>query len=279
MHDIADYQPTRAEQREVTLLFADLRGFTELAATLQTDPLVAELLTHVMDCLSEAVAAEEGFIVDYFGDGLMAMWNAPVDQPDHAERACRAAMQMLQSLPTVGDEWMNVIQTELRLGIGVHTGSTQVGNAGSARKMKYGPRGPNVNLASRVEAATKDLGVPFIATQSTVAQLSDALAAHRLCRAQLPGLSHAMDLYAVSQSENEKSLALWHTYEQALQNFELGNYEDTVEALADINQSSAVIPWRFLMDRAKNELGQKLRRRNSDRQVALPNGVIPVVSK
>src|SRR5688572_23731373 len=199
----------RDEQREVSLLFADLRGFTGLAETLQTDPLVCELLTHVMDCLSDAVANHDGFIVDYFGDGLMAMWNAPTSQPDHAARTCRAALQMLASLPTVGEEWMNVIHTELRVGIGVHSGTARVGNAGSSRKVKYGPRGPNVNLASRVEAATKELGVPFVATQSTVDLLPSEFAVNRICRAQLPGLPQALDLFAVATSQSETSKHSW----------------------------------------------------------------------
>ena len=70
-------QRFRTSSAKSTLLFADLRGFTELAGTLQTDPLFCELLSHVMDCLTEAVVHHEGFVVDYFGDGLMAMWNAP----------------------------------------------------------------------------------------------------------------------------------------------------------------------------------------------------------
>jgi adenylate cyclase len=271
--------PIRNEQREVSLLFADLRGFTGLAETLQTDPLVGELLTHVMDCLSDAVASQDGFIVDYFGDGLMAIWNAPTSQTDHAARACRAALQMLASLPSVGEEWANVIHTELRVGIGVHTGIAQVGNAGSSRKVKYGPRGPNVNLASRVEAATKELGVPFVATQATVDLVTDEFAINRICRAQLPGLPQALDLYAVDLSQSDTVKHAWQTYANALQQFEQGNFEVVADILSSIEEESSNVPRRFLMDRANNELGRRLRRRNSDRPVSLPNGVIPVIAK
>ncbi|MEX0611244.1 MAG: adenylate/guanylate cyclase domain-containing protein, partial [Pirellulales bacterium] len=147
MQDLAFHNSIRSQQREVTLLFADLRGFTELAASLEMIPLVCELAGHVMDCLTDAVSSHDGCVVDYFGDGLLAMWNAPSDQTDHAELACDAALEMLETLPAVTADWMGVIQTNLRLGIGVHTGIVQVGNAGSTRQKKYGPRGPNAHLA------------------------------------------------------------------------------------------------------------------------------------
>ena len=79
--------PSRAQEREVTLLFSDLRGSTELAGVLQTEPLVCEMIGNVLDCLTEAVLDQGGTVVDYFGDGLMAMWNAPAHEPRHAELA------------------------------------------------------------------------------------------------------------------------------------------------------------------------------------------------
>ncbi len=280
MHDIAHLNAIRTEQRDVTLLFADLRGFTELAGSLQMDPLVCELIAHVIDCLSEAVAQQDGFIVDYYGDGLMAMWNAPTNQPDHAERACRAGLQMLESLPAITDDWMNVIQTELRLGIGVHTGSVQVGNAGSTRKVKYGPRGPNVNLASRVEAATKELRVPLLATRSTVERLSDQFATNRVCCAQMPGLQQPVDLYAVRSANADARTSLaWRTYDEALCQFEAGELDAAADTLATIGMTVAEVPRQFLVERVQRELGRKRRRRSTDQPAARPSGVIMLSTK
>jgi adenylate cyclase len=270
----------RTQQREVTLLFADLRRFTELAGALHTDPLACELLTQVMDCLSEAVASNGGYIVDYFGDGLMAMWNAPCDQPHHAEHACRAALEMLASLPAVTEDWIILTQTELRLGIGIHTGAVQVGNAGSAKKVKYGPRGPNVNLASRVEAATKELNVPFLTTRSTADGLTSGFIANRVCRALLPGLQQPVDLYSVQRSPRDPLLEpAWRTYDKALCYFEQGDHDAAAELLATIDASIAEVPRQFLTERVQNELGRKRRRRNSDTPVSLPGGVIPLIAR
>jgi adenylate cyclase len=279
MHDATHPTLFRPEQRSATLLFADLRGSTELTTSLRTDPLACELLTHVMDCLSEAVATHDGYIVDYFGDGLMAMWNAPFDQPGHADLACGAALRMLASLPAVTHEWMNVTHTELRLGIGVHTGNVQVGNAGSSRKEKYGPRGANVNLASRVEAATKEIGVPFVATRATIDQLSNQFCANRLCCAYLAGLLQAVDLFSVSSSPTAESVdRAWQQYHEALRQFERQQLDQAARALETIDETHG-IPVRFLLDRIQRERGRQLRRRDSDKSVALPNGVVPLVAK
>jgi adenylate cyclase len=280
MHDQACQHRIRDEQREVTLLFADLRGFTELATTLDTDPLFCELLSHVMDCLTEAIVAHEGFVIDYYGDGLMAMWNAPADQPDHAERACRAAIRMLATLPDVAAEWSRLIQTELRIGIGIHTGSVQIGNAGSTQRVKYGARGPNVHLASRVEAATKELRVPLVATSATVALLPETFATNRVCRARMPGLQKAVDLYAVGLPEsNELKRLAWRTYDRALEQFEDGNFRNAANELADLDATIIDVPVQFLLERVQQELGRTLRRRSTDKPAVTKDGVIAITTK
>jgi adenylate cyclase len=279
MHDIGQHNAT-PQQREVTLLFADLRGFTELAGSLDMDPLICELLAQVMDCLTEAVLDHAGLIVDYFGDGLVAMWNAPAEQAEHPELACRAALSMLESLPEVTADWIGLIQTELRLGIGVHTGTVQVGNAGSTRQMKYGPRGPSVHVASRVEAATKELRVPLIATQPTVDQLSSRFASNRICRARMPGVRQPMDLYAIRSSEGDARLPLaWQFYDKALQHFEQGRIDDAAALLATIDRKLAEVPSRFLLEQVQRELGRQLRRRGTDKPIAHPGGVISLSAK
>jgi adenylate cyclase len=280
MHAIAHHDTIPSQQREVTLLFADLRNFTELAAALEIDPLVCELLAQVMDCLTDAVMHHEGLVVDYYGDGLVAMWNAPTDQPQHAELACRASLEMLGTLPCVAGDWTGVIQTDLQLGIGVHTGMAQVGNAGSTRQTKYGPRGPSVNLASRVEAAAKALRQPLIATTATVQRLSNRFAAHRICRALMPGLREPIDLHAVRQSENDEGLsATWRLYDEALRHFEQRRYKDAADILESIDAKGTEIPWRFLSDEVQRELGRQKRRRSTDRKGACLDGVIELNAK
>jgi adenylate cyclase len=270
----------RTQQREVTLLFADLRGFTELAASLEIVPVVCELLAHVMDYLTEAVVKHAGHIVDYYGDGLVAMWNAPANQPQHAVLACRAALQMINSLPEVTEDWAGLIHNDLRLGIGVHTAEVQVGNAGSRHHVKYGPRGPNVHVASRVEAATKELQMPIVATEFTVAQLSEEFATNRICRAALPGLPQPVDLYAVRlASADQRQDSMWRIYDEALRRFEQGRYQHAAEALATFDPAIAEVPVQFLSAQIQREINRAFRRRSTDKPAAERSGVITISAK
>jgi adenylate cyclase len=278
MHSPTLDNASRTDEREVTLLFADLRASTELVMSLATDPLACEMLGHVLDCLTEAVLDHHGLVVDYFGDGLMAMWNAPADQPEHAELACRAAFQMLERLPEVTADWVGLTQRDFQLGIGVHTGTVQLGNAGSTLQEKYGPRGPNVHVTSRVEAATKELGVPLLATQPTVERLSKRFAANRVCRASMPGV-RPMDLYALRSSMEKMHVTqTWQVYEVALQQFEQGEFQEAASALATIASPPAGIPVRFLSEQVERELGCAQRRRSTDRP-APRYGVIALEAK
>ena len=100
----------------------------------------------------------QGVLVDFIGDEMLAMWGAPQEQPDHARRACRApALDMLACVSRLSDDWKDVIGEETTIGIGINTGPVSVGNTGTRRRFKYGPVGNTVNLASRIQGATKHL--------------------------------------------------------------------------------------------------------------------------
>lgn len=266
------------ETREVSLLFADLRDFTRLSATLETN-VVYELLGHVMDCLTAAVMDHDGLVIDYYGDGLAAMWNAPADQSNHAELACRAGLRMLESVPEIIADWGRVIDQPLQLGVGIHTGPAHVGNAGSTRRMKYGPRGANVNLTSRVEAATKAIGLPLVITNATAAQLSNRFATHRICRATLPGVKEPLELFSVAaNSANSASNEAWPTYARALHAFEQGELDQAAAELAKIDASNVAIPTRFLNDHIQRELGRQ-RHRRADDQPSSSRSIIALTEK
>ena len=178
-------------------------------------------------CLTAAVLDHDGLIIDYYGDGLAAMWNAPADQPEHPELACRAALAMIEALPAVGEKWAKVLPDELRIGVGVHTGVAQVGNAGSSRRAKYGPRGANVNLASRIEGATKAVGVAAGGVASdchaVVESISDRLGFVGL---SWRGSSGRWICLAFGRRRAmERSPAEMANYQRALELFELGELE------------------------------------------------------
>jgi adenylate cyclase len=219
------------QEREVTVMFSDIRGFSRLAEKLgPTD--ICRLVSDVMDRITARVKEFEGVVVDYFGDGMLAMWNAPADQPEHAPLACRAALGILSDLPGLSAEWREKVGTPLGVGIGLNTGRALVGNTGSRYKFKYGPFGHVVNLASRVEGATKQMHIPLLITGSTKAQLGDAFATRRLCKVRVVGIQDAVDLYELrAESAPAEWLGRRDAYEQALTLFEAGQWHQAYQAI------------------------------------------------
>jgi adenylate cyclase len=253
-----------AEQREITVLFADLRGSSELANSLGNEQ-TYQLMGDVMDAFTAAVMDLDGVIIDYYGDGLAAMWNAPADQPEHAELACRAALRMADLIPAVQEKWSHVLAEPLRIAVGVHTGLAQVGNAGSSRRAKYGPRGANVNLAHRVEAAAKAMGVSAIVTRATASRLSNRLLATRICQVQLPGVANPVELFGIrSSTADEQTLSQLADYGRALDLFEREKYEEAADCLAKINSNHSNLPGEFLDQQIRKAIGLQQRRRSTD---------------
>ena len=267
------------EQREVTLLFADLRNSTALSAALEADE-TYELLSQVMECLTAAVIDHDGLIIDYYGDGLAAMWNAPADQSEHPELACRAALRMLQTLPEISRDWADMIHRELQLGIGIHTGVAHVGNTGTRRRVKYGPRGTNVHLTSRIEAATKRLNLPLLTTGATAQRLSNRFAVHRVCRARMPGFDGPIDLFSICSAPSDAHLSsAWQAYYEALRCFEQGRLQEAVDQLATIEPGITQIPSHFLAEYLNRELARQNRRRSTDRGSDTSRGVVTLGAK
>jgi adenylate cyclase len=215
------------QEREVTVLFCDICGFTRLAERLGPRR-SCRLVVDVMECATARVRETAGSVVDYYGDGLLAMWNAPADQPDHAVRACQAALAIQADLPRLSAAWQEAVGGPLGLGIAVNTGPALVGNTGSRYKVKYGPIGHTVNLAQRVEGAIKHLGVLILITGSTRARVGDAFATRRLCRVRVPGIHSPVDLYELhAESAAPDWFERRDAYEAALAFFEAGQWGAT----------------------------------------------------
>jgi adenylate cyclase len=267
------------QQREVTLLFADLCGFTSLAETLSPIDCF-DMLASVMELLTEIVATRHGIVVDYLGDGLLAMWNAPLEQADHAMLACSAAQEMLDSLPKVSKHWRDCLSGPLQLGIGLHTGQALVGNAGTRSRIKYGPRGHAVHVANRVQAAGKQLQLPLVVTKATHDQRSDDIFGQRICTAKLPGLEQELDLYTIYPAGGETQLQeQLDRYAEALEWFEAGNLVTAERLLADLAAEGGMSPARFLADYTAVQLRAVHSRRVSDQSAFSQGPVIELAGK
>ncbi|MBN1262015.1 MAG: HAMP domain-containing protein [Anaerolineae bacterium] len=147
---------------EATVLFSDIRGFTSIAEGLSPDVLIA-LLNRYFDAMSGVVLAEGGFVNKFGGDSLLAVFGTPLNpDPQHPVAALRAARGMLAALEDFNQAQRRNHEPELRIGVGVATGPVVVGNIGSEDRLEYTVIGDTVNLASRLEAMTKELGTPVL---------------------------------------------------------------------------------------------------------------------
>ncbi len=252
-----------ARSEEVTLLFSDLRGFTALSQRLGAEK-TCRLIRDMMEALSNQIVAYGGVIVDYSGDGIMAMWNAPAKQSDHALCACQAALSMIGELPGLNERW--AAETgPLILGIGINSGSAQVGNTGSTRKFKYGPHGHTVNAASRVQDATKKLGIPLLITASTCQQLPASLYTRRLGQVRLADVSVPMMLYEFhGERAQPEWLARREAYEKALALYESKQWREACQVLAPLVSSGASDRTADLPSRRLLQLAQTCMERSPD---------------
>ena len=219
------------QERDITVLFCDIRGFSRMAERLGPHD-TCRLIQDAMGLITTQIREFEGVVVDYAGDGLMAMWNAPAEQTDHAARACHAALAIQRELPQVSEAWSARLGGQLSIGMGINTGPALVGNVGSPHKFKYGPLGHTVNLASRVEGATKQLGIPLLVTGSTFALAGDKFAMRRLCRVRVVGMNTPVDLHELHASATTPEwCAQRDAYQTALALFEAGQFRACCKAI------------------------------------------------
>ena len=158
-------------ERRVTLMFCDLRSFTALSEGKSATELTL-FLNDYLTPMTDVVLASNGTVDKYIGDAIMAFWNAPLDDPAHAHHAVEAALGMRAALARLNSHWSAGVANyqPVRFGVGLNTGEVCVGNLGSLRRFDYSVIGDEVNVASRLESATKQFGVDIAATEATCAE-------------------------------------------------------------------------------------------------------------
>lgn len=166
------------EIRDMTLLFSDVRGFTAISEGLDAEELTY-FLNSLFTPLSKIILEEQGTIDKFMGDAVMAFWNAPLDDNEHASHACRAALRIMQQMPDLNERWRGEAEAKgrsfnpVKIGIGLNTGVCCVGNLGSETRFDYSVIGDNVNVASRLEGQSKTYDVVIIVGESTTARAPD----------------------------------------------------------------------------------------------------------
>jgi adenylate cyclase len=175
-------------RREITVLFADVKGFTSFPEHHPPEEVVA-ILNEYLGAMTEVVFQHDGTLDKFIGDAILAFWGAPVDQPDHALRAVACGLGMLDRLAELSVAWQAAGKPVLTCGIGINSGAVVVGNIGAeGKKMDYTVIGDEVNLGSRVEGLTRIYEVPLLITDNTLERIRDALLAEALGPVRIRGL-------------------------------------------------------------------------------------------
>jgi adenylate cyclase len=183
------------DRKEITVLFSDIRGFTSFSEKLQPEEVVS-LLNEYLGAMTEIVFEHEGTLDKFVGDAIMALWGAPVGQPDHAERACKCALAMIVKLKELQAKWTAEGRHVIDIGIGINTGDMVVGNMGApGKKMDYTVIGDNVNLGARLEGLTRKYNNHIIISEYTFAQVKDLVQAKELDSVTVKGKEKPVVVY------------------------------------------------------------------------------------
>jgi adenylate cyclase len=192
------------EERRMTILFSDVRGFTTISEHYKHDPQgLTRLMNRFLTPLTNAIIERNGTIDKYIGDAIMAFWNAPLDDPRQEVNACEAALEMLARADKLNQEFKREADQNggtympLRVGIGLNTGPCVVGNMGSDFRFNYSVLGDTVNVASRLEARTKDYRIPIVIGEGTAQKVKEKLATMEIDRIQVKGKTQPETVFTV----------------------------------------------------------------------------------
>ena len=233
-------QPDRlklgGERRELSIFFSDLQGFTSISEGLSPEDLTS-LLNDYLTAMTDIILEEGGTIDKYEGDAIIAFWNAPIEQPDHARRAVFSALRCQGKLAEMRPEFRTIVGSDLRMRIGINSGPAVVGNMGSHNRFDYTMLGDAVNLAARLEGINKQFNTYTMISQSTFNALGDAFPARELSRVGVVGRKEAVTVYEPMLPERySKRQSVISAFEQALYMFYDGKFAQAEKVFAKISK-------------------------------------------
>jgi adenylate cyclase len=193
------------EEREMTIMFSDVRGFTTISESYKNDPQgLTALMNRFLTPLTNAILERKGYIDKYMGDAIMAFWNAPLDDREHQLNACEAAVDMLERIDLLNKQREfeakegGHVYIPLNVGVGLNTGTCVVGNMGSDLRFDYSVLGDSVNLASRLEGQSKEYGFPIIVGSRTALAAREKFAILELDFIMVKGKKEPEVIYAIA---------------------------------------------------------------------------------
>ncbi|UCD82409.1 MAG: adenylate/guanylate cyclase domain-containing protein [Desulfobacterales bacterium] len=225
----------KGEQKNLTVLFSDIRGFTTISEQMSSEQL-GLFMNEYLSTMSHIIRAHSGTLDKFIGDAIMAIWGAPIDDEDHAAKAVRASIEMMNQLKASQADFAARGLPVIEIGIGINTGMVSVGNFGSRERFDYTVMGDNVNLASRLEGLNKDYGPNIIISEFTKTALGDRFFCRIVDKVQVKGKNKAVVIYEpLVEGEPDEALRREvEVFEDAVGAYQTRKFEqayDIIEAL------------------------------------------------
>lgn len=223
---------------ELTVLFSDVRGFTTISEGLEPDQLAA-LMNEYLGAMTEVIREHRGTLDKYIGDAIMAFWGAPVSNPEHAKLAVITAMEMQAALVGLNKTLLAKGWPELKIGVGVNTGTMTVGDMGSPVRQSYTVMGDAVNLGSRLEGITKQYGVGIIVGEQTREELKTDIVFRELDRVRVKGKDEPIGIYepvGMEGSLDKAQLDELKLWSQALRAYRSQDWDQVELALLNLSR-------------------------------------------
>ncbi len=220
------------EEKEVTVLFSDVRGFTTLSEKLSPTQ-VTELLHDYLTPMTRLITENSGTLDKFIGDAIMAFWNAPLDVPDHQFRALSAALAMFDRLDELNRGFEQKFGFGIQIGVGLHSGRVRVGNMGSADLFDYTLIGDNVNLTSRLESLTKYYGQRILVSDAIRQACGERFVFVELDRVRVKGKTAPVTLYSAhTHEEAARRASEFAAYGAALALYQAADFQGAEAAFA-----------------------------------------------
>ena len=223
------------DKKQLTVLFSDIRGFTTISEQLSPEGLV-HLLNEYLTAMTDLIFKYDGLLDKYMGDAIMAVYGAPLDQPDHALRACRTALEMLHTLKKLQAKWSAEEKPYVNIGVGVNTGDMVVGNMGSQMRFDYTVMGDSVNLSSRLEGINKEYGTNIVISEFTYAIVKDELYCRELDAVRVKGKKLPVKIYELlcERKDAEQCRPFVELFETGIAKYKQALWDEAIAAFQKV---------------------------------------------
>ncbi len=231
------------EKKVMTAMFTDIRGFSTISEILDPTALV-HLINLYLTEMSDIILELRGTIDKYEGDAIISFFGAPVDLPDHARRACLAAIRIKRAETALNQRFLaeKLSPSELHTRVGINTGEMTVGNMGTLQRMDYTIMGSAVNLASRLEGVNKQYGTWILTSGSTEEGLGQDFLVRKLDRVRVVGINQPVRLYELIEEKSKAERAMVEAVEIFHQGLEQFEQKDWAKAKATFEQVLRILP-------------------------------------